>query len=252
MNPLSRPVLAACVVFGLIVLVSLGTWQVQRLEWKEGLIATVTERVRRDPVPFSEALSLPADEAAYLPVSLEAQAMDAPLVHVQALDEGKPGWMVFGVVAPATSVAPVIVNHGFVSIDDRAKTYEGLRVGPMTGLLRAGTVSTWLQRAFAPPPNLEEGTFYLRDPETLAAFFVANGVEGVRSDLVIDRTDNQGPLSAETPKGGRTRIAFSNKHFGYALTWYGLALTLIGVYVALLRQRPEGTDHEHREETPDS
>ena len=30
--------------------------------------------------------------------------------------------------------------------------------------------------------------------------------------------------------------AFANNHLGYAITWFGLALALVGVYVALLRR----------------
>jgi surfeit locus 1 family protein len=42
------------------------------------------------------------------------------------------------------------------------------------------------------------------------------------------------------PKGGVTRLALSNRHLEYALTWYGLALTLIGVFAAFAvgRLRP--------------
>ena len=39
------------------------------------------------------------------------------------------------------------------------------------------------------------------------------------------------------PKGGVTRVALPNRHLEYALTWYGLALTLIGVYLAFAISR---------------
>ena len=34
--------------------------------------------------------------------------------------------------------------------------------------------------------------------------------------------------------------AFANNHLGYAITWFGLALALAGVYIALLRRKLRG------------
>ena len=39
------------------------------------------------------------------------------------------------------------------------------------------------------------------------------------------------------PRGGATRLVLPNRHLEYALTWYGLALTLIGVFTAFARGR---------------
>ena len=39
------------------------------------------------------------------------------------------------------------------------------------------------------------------------------------------------------PRGGVTRLDLPNRHLEYALTWYGLALTLIGVYGAFAASR---------------
>ena len=45
------------------------------------------------------------------------------------------------------------------------------------------------------------------------------------------------PLLSGLPRGGVTRLDLPNRHLEYALTWYGLALTLIGVFVAFARGR---------------
>ncbi len=34
------------------------------------------------------------------------------------------------------------------------------------------------------------------------------------------------------PRGGQTRLIFTNDHLGYAVTWFGLAIALLGVYLA--------------------
>ncbi len=45
------------------------------------------------------------------------------------------------------------------------------------------------------------------------------------------------PDPGARPRGGTTRIDLPNRHLEYALTWYGLALTLIGVYAAFVVSR---------------
>ena len=59
-------------IFGLAgcaILISLGVWQVQRLAWKEGILAEIAQEIAADPVPLPA--SLQPDEDRYLPVSLK-------------------------------------------------------------------------------------------------------------------------------------------------------------------------------------
>jgi surfeit locus 1 family protein len=45
------------------------------------------------------------------------------------------------------------------------------------------------------------------------------------------------PGSDTWPRGGTTRVDLPNRHLEYAVTWYGQALTLIGVYAAFAISR---------------
>ncbi|MET0529796.1 MAG: SURF1 family cytochrome oxidase biogenesis protein, partial [Microvirga sp.] len=40
--------------------------------------------------------------------------------------------------------------------------------------------------------------------------------------------------------GGQTQLTLPNNHLQYALTWYGLALTLVGVFGAFTWKRIKG------------
>jgi surfeit locus 1 family protein len=53
-----------------------------------------------------------------------------------------------------------------------------------------------------------------------------------------DATPNPGGW----PLGGRTRLTLANDHLQYALTWFGLALTLVGVFGTFAWRRLRGHD----------
>jgi surfeit locus 1 family protein len=83
----------------------------------------------------------------------------------------------------------------------------------------------------APPPA--NGRFYTRDGAAMAR---ALGVEGPLRPEVVFAVSTANP---ETPtlRPSAPPPAFSNNHLGYALTWFGLAIALVGFYAALLRRR---------------
>ncbi|MEM8878886.1 MAG: SURF1 family cytochrome oxidase biogenesis protein, partial [Pseudomonadota bacterium] len=61
------------IVAGLAILVSLGTWQVQRLEWKRGIIERIDTRITAEPVQLPAATdwqTMNLDEWEYRPVTL--------------------------------------------------------------------------------------------------------------------------------------------------------------------------------------
>ena len=71
---------------------------------------------------------------------------------------------------------------------------------------------------------------HVRDPEVFAK---AANVSTL--PIWIDSAGMENP--AAWPKGGTTRLQFNNRHLEYALTWFGLALTMLGVYVAFSLRR---------------
>ena len=80
--------------------------------------------------------------------------------------------------------------------------------------------------AFTPAPDQAHRIWYARDLEGIAA---ADHIR-LAAPVVIeaDATPNPGGW----PKGGQTVVTFRNNHLSYAITWFGLAAGLIGVYLA--------------------
>lgn len=221
------------------VLVGLGTWQMERLAWKEALLARVEARIHAAPQPVPPpadwpALTREADEYRRITVTGTFDHAKEALVYTvrgdgRRTDEGTglPG----GDAAGRADGPPILVNRGFVPADrrDPATRAEGQVSGAVkvVGLLRFPEEASF----FVPANDPARGSFYRMEPAEIAA---AHGVAGA-APFVIDADAT--PVPGGLPLGGGTRIAFPNRHLEYALTWYGLAGALVGVGIAVVLSR---------------
>jgi len=227
---------------GLAVLVGLGFWQLERRVWKEDLIARVEARTKASVVPIpAEAdwpnVSASRDEYRRVGASGRFQhAREALVYTVLSEPKGRFSGQGYWVLTPLqlASGAIVIVNRGFVPLErkDPATRREGQVEGPVTvtGLLRLPEVTNW----FTPANEPTRGAWYRRDPVEIARHFAL-----VRAAPFMIDADTT-PIPGSLPQGGETRLVFSNTHLGYALTWFGLALALLGVFAVFAGQRLRG------------
>lgn len=220
----------------LVVLLSLGTWQVQRMYWKDDLITSVTARLASEPValpPSSQWSALDPDNYQYQRVTITGRYLHAHeqrAYMVVSQPKGGPlGGQGHWVMTPFELVdgAVVWVNRGFVPLHlaDQDITTGLTAAITLNGLMRPSE-----KAGFATPGNesgFDGALWFVRDPSAMTA------QTSLASDTVapffVDLETGSGP---SLPQAGETTIAFSNRHFGYVLTWYGIALTLIGVFVA--------------------
>lgn len=232
----------------LAILLTLGTWQLNRLAWKTGLIAQVEERSRATPVPLPSRAAwatMSAERDEYRRVSVSGRfrhEAEAYLFHVagdsRQADRNRPSGQGYFVLTPLVLAdgSSVIVNRGFVPTDrrDPSSRREGLAEGPVTvtGLVRFPEA----RGTFAAVDDTARRIFYTRD---LAAIARAQGLEATATAPFSVDADAT-PVAGGWPVGGETRLSFTNRHLEYAVTWYGLALTLVGVFVVFARQRLRG------------
>lgn len=219
---------------GVFILSGLGTWQLARLNWKTDLIAEVDARVAAAPVPFL----VDVEPLAYTPVRLSGTFRAEAVAHVAGTHEGAPGWFVFQAFAldPRDGkTGSVIVNRGFVPFDDRADQYPAPDMAlEVTGLVRTFDRPNALAKAFTAPFDMTKGSFYSRERGPLRQYLTDDAEAESVASVYVDQSG--GDDLAAVPLAGTTRVEFSNRHLGYALTWYGLALGLIGVYVIKRRE----------------
>jgi surfeit locus 1 family protein len=215
----------------LIVLVGLGTWQVQRLHWKEGLIA------QRDRMVAAPPIAPPQTLAEAVPNQFRHVADDGVLLNdkeifLAAASEG--GGSGYQVLTPLQEPDGriIFVNRGFIPLElkDPAKRAAGEPSGPVhiAGLLRV--------------PPAEKPTFFLPNnrPDLDLWFWVdlpamakAAGVPDTAPFYIdADKTPNPGGW----PQGGVTNLELPNDHLQYAITWFSLAIALVVIYVLYHRK----------------
>jgi surfeit locus 1 family protein len=222
----------ALLAFG--VLIALGTWQVQRKTWKEGLIAALTARLAAPPQALPAAKTWPdldraSDEYRRVKFSAEFDNAREALVWGAASwfrpDVSGPGYWIF-TPARLADGSILIVNRGFVpeGREDAKSRPAGEVSGPIeiVGAMRWPDDRHW----FTPNDDPAHNLWFARDPSAIAA---ARGLGSVASFYVEQETP---PPPGGLPQPGKMAMDLPDNHLQYALTWYGLAAVLAGVFIA--------------------
>lgn len=220
---------------GVAMLIGLGTWQLKRLAWKEALMAQAEERSKAEPLRLRDAVAWVSQkkDIEYLRVQLAGRFEHGSERHLYTVFRGKPGWRVITPVKTADG-AIVMVDRGFVpnKLKDAAKRAAGQISGdvPITGLARA----PGRPNQFTPTADPDRNIWHWRDLQGMAATVLAPSEIERLVPFFIEA--DKLPVPGGWPRGGVTRVIFSNRHLEYAVTWYGLALALLLVYGAIIRR----------------
>lgn len=211
----------------MVLFVTLGIWQVERLSEKERLIADVAERMDLPPTPLppaSEWARLDPEAWNFRPVQLTGTWLPERTVRVftsLADQNGRYGGPGYWIVTPLqlSGGGSVFVNRGFVPQDSA----EAFATG---GTVDAGLVSlVGIARtseevgSFTPQADSSKRIEWVRNTARLAA--LAGDVQQPVAPIYVDLPAlGQGAL----PQGGETVVSFPNNHLGYAITWFGFAV----------------------------
>jgi surfeit locus 1 family protein len=233
----ARRAAAVAALLLVVLFAGLGTWQVLRLQWKLDLIARVDARVHAAPVappPAARWAQISRESDEYRRVRVAGHYLYELSTPVQALSELGAGFWLLTPLCTAEGHI-VFINRGFIpAADNKPGTYAAKRAGAnpcagqgeqveVTGLLRISEPGGGFLRENDPVGN----RWYSRDVALLAE---TRGLTGV-APFFIDAGKNQDPPGApERAVGGLTVIAFQNNHLVYALTWYALALMVLGAW----------------------
>ncbi|MEM7523891.1 MAG: SURF1 family protein [Pseudomonadota bacterium] len=214
-------------VLGVAALVALCVWQVQRLTWKEGVIAVLEQRLAGEPVA--------------LPVAFEPETQEFSRVRISGVFSGEPGAHGYPDAPLLMSLRPhgpgyrviqpfdltdgrrVMVDRGYAPVAEKNENGAAARLIPapvetveLTGALRwpdeGGDGASFGAR---------DNVWTARDLGVMAELFAAEPV------LIVSETSTAvGDWPIPQPIAA---INVPNNHLGYALTWGALAVIWAGM-----------------------
>ena len=214
-----------------VVLISLGVWQLQRLEVKEQFIA------QRERGFGAEAIELPARDGnlqglAWRRISVKGRFDHANEFHLWSLREG-PGYEVLTPLVRTDSAAGqvVLVDRGWVPVERKliATRAEGAPAGDVTlnGFVR---IDLDARSAVTPTNEPDKNIWFTVD---YAAMGTVSGHFLRPFVVVADATPNPGGL----PIGTATPPSVPNRHLEYAITLFSLAAVFAFIYGLSLRRQ---------------
>lgn len=209
-------------VIALIILISLGTWQANKIAPKSALIGKIEKGLVNESKSLPVHLDAPLSEE-YKRFTFEGVVLDAEPAKIFAPNiEGKSGYHLYLPVRHKFG-RWVMVNWGWIPFEnnDLPSLRQGEKVVISGVLLTNPSAGN-----FTPENQPADNIWYLADVFQLFEHFKLDEFYHFR--IVADHQAALGNL----PIGGQVRVDIPNDHLEYMLTWYGLALGLLGVYIA--------------------
>ncbi|WP_297771425.1 SURF1 family protein [uncultured Roseovarius sp.] len=212
-------------IAGVAVLLALGKWQVERLAWKEGVLAEIEGRISAEPVPLPEVAGAQADR--YLPVQATGKIGARALRVLVSQKQVGAGYRVIS--AFETEGRRVLLDRGFVKVaGEIPETGGAVRV--------VGNLHWPDDRLSSTPENDVPGNmWFARD--------IAQMAEVLETEpLMIIAREVSPPEQGVTPLPVGTGH-IPNDHLSYAITWFSLAAiwaAMTGFFIWRMRQPREG------------
>lgn len=208
----------------MIVTVGLGTWQIKRLHWKQGIIESIERAKTEEPIaelPPNETIAAHEFER----VKLSGWWVRETEFHVTPrYFKDTLGYHIYAPLKLKDGRV-VIVNRGWVPAKKKeAKERPGSVAkgyATLTGMIRVGAD----RNTFTPASQAEKNVWFGRDVEQMAAHVKLEKVAPVTVDLIGKQDANVYPI----PFDGEIKLY--NQHLSYIVTWYGIALGILVIFL---------------------
>jgi surfeit locus 1 family protein len=221
------------------ILIALGVWQLERKVWKENLIATLAELASAPPSalpPRGQWQSLTPAAAEFRRVTVRAAFVPGREARVYSAgaalrdDVKGTGYFAFS-PARLPDGSAVVVNRGYVDNPNPNESLKPIALPgaaiDIVGALRWPEQPGW----FVTPFSERQDLWFARDHRAMAARYGWGDVAPFYVEM-----ESPAPQGG-VPRPGKLAVKLRNDHFGYALTWFGLAAVLLGVFGFWARSR---------------
>ncbi|MFN7597545.1 MAG: SURF1 family protein [Cereibacter sp.] len=209
---------------GCAILIALGSWQMQRLAWKQAILAQISARLADTPVALPVMPDPTVDK--YLPVRVAGRFTGTGIDVLASLRGVGAGYRVIAAFQTDDG-RRIMIDRGFLPEDQRDRPRKA------TAASILGTLH-WPDEtdSFTPPPDTARAIWFARDVPAMAAVLQTEPV------LIVARGatgDGITPLPVDTQ-------GIANNHLNYAVTWFSLAAVWAGMTGLLLWRIRRRTD----------
>jgi len=215
-------------VLMLALMVTLGSWQLARMVWKQELISSTEAQLKAPPVELPTS-GIDPETFNYHPVRVSGVFHHDKEIYLIA--HTRKGQLGYHVITPLErdNGGFVMVNRGWVPTLGRDATTRA--EGQISGVAEISGIARkpWPQARFVPDNDPVENVWFYGDIHQMTDHL---GISAAPMFVDADATANPGGW----PLGGQTKVTFINNHWQYALTWFGLAIALVVVYVVYHRR----------------
>jgi surfeit locus 1 family protein len=216
----------------LIALLGLGSWQVQRYSWKADLLEKLSSRSQAAAMALPNGLTV-SEDLEFQRVTLIGTYLHEHEFHLFGRSlRGNPGVHVLTPLRRADGKGYVIVDRGWVPFDKRSATERsaGQVKGEVTfeGIVRLANGPG----PFSPDNDPVRNDWFFVEPAAMAKLA---GIDALPNYYVLSGVAN---VPGGYPVSRQWRLDIPNNHAEYAITWYLMALVLIGIYIVYHRQKP--------------
>jgi surfeit locus 1 family protein len=207
-------------ILGTVVLVSLGTWQLQRMAWKEGVIAEINARIASDPVALPDPIDVERDK--YLPVAVSGTITED---EIHLLASTRDAGAVYRLVSAFETDGGrrIMIDRGWIKTADKDAARPAHDVDVVGNL-------HWPDErdSFTPANDLDSNIWFARDVDQMAEVLNTEPVL-----LIVREDSDKGAIATPLPVD---TAALPNNHLEYVLTWYGLAIVWVAMTLYYLRR----------------
>ena len=200
------------VYFIILTLLSLGFWQIYRLNWKLELIEQIENSLKNDPVELSNV-----EKKNYLRIKTSGDIdFDKQIYLYNLNDAGKPGFEVINPIKIGDE--NYLMNRGWIPFEKKDLPEINLvDQNQIVGTLMLQTKAS----SFKPENDIQNNYWFTLNREDISKFTGRNF-----SEYVIYLNGDY-----KIPKPRVITAKISNNHKKYAITWFSMAISILLIYL---------------------
>ncbi len=200
------------VFFFIFVFLSLGTWQIIRLNWKLDLITQINNSLANEPVYLTQA-----EKKNYLKIKTSGKIDFNKQIYLYNLNqEGKPGFEVLNPIL--INEENYLINRGWIPFEKKdTSEINKINQEEITGILKIQNKANY----FKPANDIEGNYWFTLNRDDI---FEYTG-KSFSQYIIYLSGDYKIPLPI------KISADISNNHKKYAITWFSLAISILLIYL---------------------